>query len=580
MAKVENRAFLESWGDIVDRSEPFFDDIAQSYQRQQHATRRRDRQDGRFLPVYDNEVDLQIIRAMARLLHERVPMAKAKTNRLVDYTVSRGFDWSVTHDSPDVQARAEGVLTRFVKNNRWTVEGERDSFAQECIDGEFLAELVLDQGDIVMNYLGSDNLVEPSNPRAIEEWLGTDDDFVSSWLFGVHSKQYAVHRPKGYHIVRDEGGVDWDYVPSVRFLHWKRNVPLMAARGFSDHYTTHVYLGRADKVVANTAEGAAVQAAIAYIVEHVEGTNATQAQNVINSLLNVNVRDPVNGIQRRGKKIVPGQRLDIPSGMKYHAGLFGSNNSKIYIDVMESLIRLSGTIDAFPEHMLTGFAGNNNMASSLTAESPFIQGRLADQEVRKMRLMDMFEKVLRLAVQAGMFPGWSWLDLRESLEISISQPSIVFRDPVALTQSLSAQKAEGWVSDRTASNELGRDYDQEQANIEKQKPPPGQEPGGPPGGAPGGPPAGPADESVGVGGMAALSRMQFKRNRAAILDILKDFESGVASQTQAMALLRSLGLTTEEAKGIMDIDSDVPEDVVPVGESQGARRPVRLNRYY
>ena len=62
-------ALSEAWGDIVDRAEPFFDDISSGYQRYQHVSRRYDRLDGRFMPVYDNEVDLSVIRCMWRLLH-------------------------------------------------------------------------------------------------------------------------------------------------------------------------------------------------------------------------------------------------------------------------------------------------------------------------------------------------------------------------------------------------------------------------------------------------------------------------------------------------------------------------------
>jgi hypothetical protein len=329
-------------------------------------------------------------------------------------------------------------------------------------------------------------------------------------------------------------------------IHWKRNVPQLAKRGFSDHYSTHVYLGRADKVLANTAEGAAVQAAIAYIVEHVEGTTSRQASNVVSGLLNINSRDPVTGLQRRAKKITPGQRVDIPAGMKYHAGLFGKSNNDVYVKVMESLIRLAGTVEAFPEHMLTGYAGNNNLASSLTAESPFIQGRLADQEVRKMRFGDLLKKVIRLAWESGVFKGWTWDDLLAGLEITVHCPSIVSRDPLEQTNALAAQKEQGWVSDRTASQELGRDYEEEQANIAKQpkpEPPPGMP------GAPGG-----AADQQPKGGLSALSRMQFKRNKSAIEDVIADHRDGKSSPAYAKAMLKSLGLSDEEAASLLDDD--------------------------
>ncbi len=299
----------------------------------------------------------------------------------IDYTISRGFDWSVSHENKEIGRVLSALVKRVLTDNQWIVIGERDSFEQECVDGEFLCELATLDGDIVLNTMTGDALVEPVNTRELEDWQ--EIDFDASWTFGILSRRYRPAKALGYHIVRDDGGSDWEFIPARRMLHWRRNVPQWAKRGFGNDYTSHVYMGRADKVLANTAEGAAVQAAIAYIVEHVEGTTSAQASSIVNAMLNINSNRGVTG-PVRAKKIVPGQRLDIPAGMKYHAGLFGSNNSQVYIEVMQALLRLSGTIDAFPEHMLTGDAGNNNYASSLVAESPFVQGRLADQEVRKI----------------------------------------------------------------------------------------------------------------------------------------------------------------------------------------------------
>lgn len=583
-------AYRESWGDIVDpRDGPYFDDISSGYQRQQHATMRRDRSDGRFLPVYDNEVDLAIIRAMARLMHERVPMAKARTKRLTDYTISRGFDWTVTHEDKELGKELALIVKRFFDDNKFTVILERESYEAECVDGEWLAELAVDDGQICLNLMVSDNLVEPSNTAQLDEWLNVD--FVSSWSFGVLSKLYYPNRPKGYHIVRDIGGTDWDFIPESRFLHWKKNTPELAKRGFGDAYTTHVYLGRADKVLANTAEGAAVQAAIAYICEHVQGTSSQQAQNVVANLLNRTTRDPVTGSVIRSKKIAPGQRVDIPAGMKYHAGLFGSNNSQIYIQVMESLIRLSGIVDAMPEHFLTGSAENNNMASSLVAESPFVQGRLAEQTLRKQRLKCLIEKVLRLACKVGLVKGVTWDEVERGLKVTIQEPSIVTRDPVALTQALTGQMEAGLTSKRTASQELGRDYEEEQANIEKEKPPepppgmpgapvppgtPGAQPGAQPGQAPGTPnpatgaqkPPVPAQPAAGAkvpmgesvkDGVGSLSVAHGIKTLGELLRLTESATGVVVAADGARILERDLALYAYANQGSEDVASLPPE---------------------
>ena len=501
------RAFTEAWGDIVDRAEPFFDDVGRSYHRTHYVSRRYDRCDGRFLPVYDNEQDLAVIRSMARLMHERVPMAKAKARRLQDYTISRGFDWSVSHPSPRIEQIANRVLERFCADNHWTVIGERDSFEAEMVDGEFLGELEHVDGQFQLNWLTADHLVEPQNTRELEEWKGIEEETL--WSFGIATRARAINRPMWYHIVRDHEGYDWDLLPEKRVLHWKRNSPILAKRGFSDAYTPHVYLGRADKVFANTAENTAIQAAIGYIVEHVEGTTSTQAQNIVNNLLNVTRPNPVTGVSERQKKVVPGKRVDIPAGMKYHSSPLGSPKSPIYIEVMESAVRLSGTVDAFPDYMLLGENSAASYASSLTSESPFIQGRFTDQELRKMRLVDMLEKVLRLAYDYGYFGrAVSWeRDIKPGLDIVVQSPSIIARDVAAMTASVLQQIEAGLLSKRGASQALGNDYEAEQESIEieakeaaeKQAAAPGPDPGPDPGGgaAPQPPPSTPEASRLG-----------------------------------------------------------------------------------
>src|SRR5690606_5159421 len=54
-----------------------------------------DRQDGRYLPVYDTEADLRILRAITRTMAETVPAASTILERLCDYTVATGYDYQI-----------------------------------------------------------------------------------------------------------------------------------------------------------------------------------------------------------------------------------------------------------------------------------------------------------------------------------------------------------------------------------------------------------------------------------------------------------------------------------------------------
>jgi hypothetical protein len=369
---MQDHNLQESWGEVIDITE-FMTDSSGFFNTNGMGafTQLYDRADGRFRPVYTNESDLKLIRAMSWLLVEKVPMAQAWVNRLLDYTIGTGFDWTIKSSDRRLERAIQQYVRETLDNSKWSSELERESYVREVADGDFIGELLFDDGQGLIVAREPDELTEPAAKRELEEWLGIDQaDYVPSWTFGVLTKESLPERAIGYHFVRNAAGTDWDYVPTSRVMMWKRNVRSRAKRGYSDFYKPHLYLLRADRVLTNTAEGAATQAAIAYIVEHRDGTQR-QADNIVKRFAPPTGKvDPLTGLAQRRRRIVPGTRLDVPEGQQYKAGLLGSNNSQIYIQVLESALRLAGSVHAFPEGMLTGSYENNNFASALVAASP------------------------------------------------------------------------------------------------------------------------------------------------------------------------------------------------------------------
>lgn len=114
--------------------------------------------------------------------------------------------------------------------------------------------------------------------------------------------------------------------------------------------------------------------------------------------------------------------MDVPEGQSYKAGLLGSNNLDIYVQVLEAALRLAGSVHAFPEGMLTGSYENNNLASALVAEGPFMQGRVAEQVQRKERTREMIIKMIRVGAAKGRFRVYnvgSWEDLRDQITVEV-----------------------------------------------------------------------------------------------------------------------------------------------------------------
>jgi hypothetical protein len=530
LQSVRTQQLTEAWGDHVDPRGPYNDTPGFGWlsRRLGYFTQGNDRTEGRYAPVYDHELDLKAIRMAAWLMDEEVPVAKAMKNRLVDYTIGSGFDWEVTHPSPRVQAICRRIVSSFMDNSDWTTL-ERESFKREIVDGEFIAEFVADGPDISMEVREGDHLTEPANSYELEDWKGYT--FETCWSFGILTRKGRA-APIAYHVNRDGVGQDWDLIDADRFVHWKRNAPRNAKRGFSDHYTTHKWLKYGADVLGRTAQGTAVQASIAYIVEHAKGTTPKQAQAIASGRNIVVEKDYQTGQYVNKRKIGAGEVIDIPEGAKYHAGLLGSNASMIYIDVMEALFRLSGVVYAFPEHFVTGYAGNNNRASAEEASSPFIQGRFADQGVRKQQMRRLLLNVIKFGLERLPRLGITYEDIEHELNVSIAEPEIVTKDPAALTSALKMQKEMNWISDRMAVNQLGYDFeDVQQQRKEEAGVQPGQQPDSP------------ADKS-----MAGLSRRQFMNNKKAILDIVRELKAGEIDQGQATVMLAALGLS----KGLVD----------------------------
>lgn len=460
-----------------------------------NATQIYDREDGRYRPVYNSEIDLRMIRAMSWLLYERVPMARAWVERLTDYTISTGFDWTITSKNDQTLAkRCKVLVDRVLRQNDWTSELERESYQREVVDGESIIELEWCDGDISLSFREADELTEPANKAELERYYGIDD-FVPSWSYGMLSPKCKPDRPIAYHFVRDQAGNDWDLVKACKVAHWKRNVRRRAKRGVGDFYTPHVYLLKGDKVFSSTADGTATQAAIAYIVKHGPGTTQTQASAFTSMARYTGRVDPITGVAERAISAKGGtKRLDI-KGMDYYAGPLGTNNSKIYVEVMSAAMQLAGTIKAFPDGMLTGSSSGQNFASSLVQQSPFVQGRVAEQNQRANRLEKLIIKILGCYVRCGAIPGMDELDdLMRAIEIAVTPPPVIPIDKAALATSLKTQAEAGWLSDKTAMQELGRDYQTEQANLQEQAQlkaarnpqPPAMPPGAAPGAAPGG----------------------------------------------------------------------------------------------
>jgi len=457
-------ALRESWGDWVDSRESRFVSDSPAVG---PATTLEDRLDGRCRPLYESELDLARIRHAARRLALATPVASGALEALANYTFGSGFRLTVEDKGAGRRARdwANRVITQFVDDIDLAgiIDRELDHRARE--DGEAFLHLVpKPNGHLSVRFLEPDQVTEPADPRPLEDWLQIAGEFVSSWSFGVHTRADDPTEPLGYHVIHDTRGRDWTYLPAGRVEHIRRNVPRNAKRGVSDLLAIVGDLDREARLRRNTAEGAALQAAIAWILQpssregFVGGVPVAELPRTVMSPVATGTR------YESVRRYPPGTILRPSAGLEYKPGPLGAERMPHFLQVMQALLRSIGLRWNMPEYLISGDASNANYASTLVSEAPFVKAREADQQFYRRHLQSLLWKVLHLAWQMGLQqpPARDWPVLLRGLDLQAELPAVASRDPLKLAQTQSLQLAAGWLSKRTAAAQAGLDYELEQ----------------------------------------------------------------------------------------------------------------------
>lgn len=594
--KFAAKAVLEAAQDyapvLVDPREAAWE-YSPSNQRPYLQSSPADRQDGRYLPIYDTEADLRILRAMTRLLAETVPAAATIMERLCDYTVSTGYDYQILPSDGEkknaLSQRAVRIWEQFGKENSWFAQGEREAFKVSHEEGEWLAWPESVDGGIELCDATTDEITEPAHKRDLEEYVAERHGISvagAAWNFGVHRRTRG-RRILGFHVVRDNAGADWDYVQASRAAWLKRYTPSRANRGVSGFYLPCQYLQRADKVFRNTAEGTAIQAAIAYIVEHASGHSGKQVESLtaskalVGGLASAYVRNQQAGRSMTSSVagITPGSVPHVNNGQRVHAGPLGSTQSNIYLDVMQAGIRMGGALWAMPEGMSTGDWSNGTYSSTEIAEGPFMKGREADQILTGEQFEKLVWAVLLVAYEQGQFRGVAgdWEQIRHGLAVKVQAPMVHNRDLNLEGERLEREFLHKIISRRTWQTLAGHDADDEDEQIEAEEnsrsrsdlhqpqggratagEPPSQKPQ-------------PADQSEGE---TSLNGAQI----TAAVDVLGKIRSKELSRDAAVSLLTAVGIRPAVAQRMIQSQEEETPPAVPQATTESAQAAADCRR--
>lgn len=413
-----------------------------------------DRRWGSNFPFWTSEAQLALLRAQARLVVAMNPNAYGLLNGLSSYVIGSGYTYrAVAKDqggaSPKLAAAVQTVIDQFIRNNSWS-EMEQELFWRSREDGEFFLRLFPQPSGVLQV-----RTIEP------EQVVQPPDSQFQDWSYGIHTDPDDVFAIQEYHVhYLAPGGQNnpsptlGEIVPANEIIHVKVNVKRAIKRGLTDFsYDTLEAFQQAGKLRRNLGEGASVQAAIAAVRQHDTAT-ASQVESFVQAAVDYSISDPATGRANDYQKLEAGSFLDIPKGMNYLPPP-GAANAPAHLTVFQALLRSAGNRHNAPEWLTSSDASNNNYASSLTAESPFLRNCLRLQELYKRPFMQVIEGAVKAAMAAGRLPEYTL----QMIEIQSTAPTVETRDKAAEAAAAGVYLANRVKSPQIIADELGVDWD-------------------------------------------------------------------------------------------------------------------------
>jgi len=469
--EMSSRVVQEAWGAVIDPLEYIHDDPRFGTPRfvgSEYAEIR----DGRQGILYDSEQELAEIRSIGRVLGNITP-GRGIVRNLVNYTIGTGFVYTAQPRDARQEPPAglcelvQKVIDRFLDDNHWVNDLDRELRAREEEDGEWFLALYASQGGhTVARIIEPEQITEPNSQPVKGE----------SWTFGVITAAEDVQDVRGY-WVQWAAGEPLEVLDAEMVVHVKHNVSRNLKRGVSSFRAVWQELLEARKLRRNTAKGASVQAAIAWIEEMAEGVTQSQAESLRSANTTMRFEQPLPSSaytasrMRHFQHILPGTRLQVEAGRKFHPGPLGSERAPNFLAVVQACERVAGSAWSMPEYMVTGDASNANYSSTMVAESPFVKHCEVEQERVATDHKRVLWAVIRNAYRAGLFYqfGLTFREIKRCVEIAVDPPRVATRDELAATQRRQILKQEGVLSTETWANLEELDYAEEQERGAKKE---------------------------------------------------------------------------------------------------------------
>jgi len=424
------------------------------------------RKNGADWPFYQNETEHGVLVMASRIAFGTITKAEGLINGMSCYVVGDGATIRVmpkAEGSEETAKAAQKVIDAFRLANHME-EREEEFFGDSRVDGEGIWRLfALEDGRSEVRNVWPEQIRQPAGESFEDFGFGirTDQDDAETHL------EYAIHPTTG--DVHEA-----EFVSADQIIFMPINVRRGIKRGLPD-FTWGLLdaVKNSSKLSTKMGIGSAMQASIAFIRQHT-GVPGSAIRAFASSDASYTRANQFTGVLDNVKHFEDALVVDTNEnteflGSPYNAGIAS------HIDVVKLLDRVACVKYNAPEWLGSADASNNNFASSLVGESPFVKRVGAMQKRYSRPIRTLHERVLLNAV--GKIDGIP-ANILSLVEVKVTFPNPQARDRLQESQRATIRLQNGTTSPQRIADEDGDDWKKvreeiTQARAEGWEPPQG-----------------------------------------------------------------------------------------------------------
>jgi capsid protein len=343
-------------------------------------------------------------------------------------------------------AAADDYWEEFHETEKWD-EVEHEVILRSDREGEAFVRTFME-----MDGLATVRFIEP------EEIDSSDPAFEYGMVTRAGDKQKVI----GY--VYKQGGTGQEVIiPAEEITFFKKNTDRNVLRGIPTFLPVVEPLEGAKKMLRVIRKMAEIQAAIAVVREHPDGTTGSKIAQLADNMAQRTPRDSTSGESIRQRVIQAGSILDVPPGQKYHFPIAAQSADKL-ATVIDTLLRACACRVSQPEFLFSANASSSNYASLVAAEQPGMKMFQKTQKWYASRLRDLYKRIIFIGIISGRL---STKLLDPTLKYKVTGPAVQSRDRFSIVRSNDLMVKGKIKSRRTVAEEEGLDFDREQLNREE-----------------------------------------------------------------------------------------------------------------